>query len=352
MTDNNIEKKEKKVRMITVFYSLFFIIIGIVFISGAVIYGFGADNKFTKSVLKYAPFPAAAVNYKAFINLGELRNNVESVRRFYESQDFSKVNLRVDFTTEDGKKRLKIRERQILNKMIEDKAIEMLAGENGIRLTSDLISQAVERKMDEYGNRENVKFRLEKLYGWTLADFEEKIVKPSLYREELEKKINSRENNNQAMEKIKKAKDELENKKPFSDVARDISEGSTAQKGGELGWFNKDQMIPALAGKVFSMKKGEITDIIESELGFHIVLLEEIKKEGSNDLVKISQIFVRKSLFFEWLKKQMKNYKIAVLLKGYYWDKEKQEAQFRDNNLRSFEEKIKNEFQGDASVAF
>lgn len=352
MTDINADKKEKKVRAKTVFCSFLLILAGIVFIAGAMIYGFGADNKFTKYVLRYIPFPAGALNYRTFVSISELKNNVESVRKFYESQDFSKVNLRVDFTTEDGKKRLKIRERQIFNKMLEDKIIEMLAGENGIKLTNDLISQAMERKMDEYGSRENVKLRLERLYGWTLDDFEKKIVRPSLYREELEKKINSRENNDQAGEKIKKAEDELGNKKSFSDVARDFSEGSTAQKGGELGWFGKDHLIPALASKVFSMKKSETSDIIESELGFHIVLLEDIKKEGGNDLVKISQIFVRKNMFFEWLKNQAKNYKIAVLLKDYYWDKEKQEAQFRDNNLRSFEEKIKNEFQGDASLAF
>jgi hypothetical protein len=201
-----------------------------------------------------------------------------------------------------------------------------------------------------------VKENLARLYGWTLDDFKEKIIRPNLYREEL-KKVYQKESEGNALtvkarEKIGKAEAELKAGKEFSEAARNYSEGGTAESGGELGWFEKEQLIPDLAEEVAALSAGERSGIIESDLGFHIVELEEVKKESEQDLFRIRQVFVRKFDFLDWLEGNMKSFKVWIPLRDYYWDKDRMTVDFKNSSLKEFEQNIIQNPQGDPSVMF
>lgn len=354
-TNKKENGNEKKMKPLTIVYVAVIFVIAYILVIGILIYGFGVKNKITETTAKYFPYPAAVVNYKSFITASELNNNLQSVKKFYESQDFSQAGMRVDFSTEDGQKRLKMKEKQLLNKMIEDEAVEILARQNGIKITAEDVQQNVKRKLDEYGTGDSVKENLSKLYGWTLSDFEEKIVRPGLYGEELEKLIVSQNKDDfseAAKGKIEKAKNELENKKDFSEAAKTYSDGLTAGEGGELGWFKKDQLISEVSQTAFSLKKGQKSDIIESVLGYHIIELEDKKTENGEDLAKIRQIFARKKNFADWLDEEIKKMKIYIPFRGCYWNKENGTAEFSDEEMKKFEKSIMENFQGDASVIY
>ena len=355
MANNKEKKQNKKVRLSTIAYSLLIMAALFLGLAAALAYGIGVDNarfnnsKFARAALERVPFPAVIIDYRHFISIGELNGNLKAIKSFYENQDFSKAGIRVDFSTDDGKKRLKVREKQLLNKMVEDKVIEVLARRKGIRINDNLVSQNVSRKLKEYGGEEAVQKDLARLYGWDMKDFEKKVVKPSMYKEEL-KKIVFHENKNRWQEsanKIKKAAEELKSGKEFSEVAAVYSEGTTAKKGGELGWFKKEQLIPKLAEITFSLKESETSGITESELGYHIIKLEEKKSEDGEEMARISQIFTRKFSFADWLEEQMKNMKFFVLMKDYYWDKENLIVEFKDRDMKKFEERILKEIQMD-----
>lgn len=68
----------------------------------------------------------------------------------------------------------------------------------------------------------------------------------------------------------------------FGDVAREISEGPTAQSGGDLGRLSLDGLIPELAGAVAEMQPGDVSDPIVTPNGVHIVLLEDRSYEASS----------------------------------------------------------------------
>lgn len=353
MEDIKDKIKKEKVKITTVVYSVIIVIIGCMILVGILIYGFGVNNKITKISVKYIPYPAVIIDSKNFVTIGEFSSNLKSIKSFYENQDFSQIGLRIDFSTKEGKKRMKIQERQLLNKMIEDKVIEELVRQSGVKITNEIVDQKVLRKLDKYGDKQSVEENLANFYGWTIEDFKKKIVKADLYKEELEKIFESQDNSGDELKsKIEDAKRELESKKDFSDVARDYSDGSTAQGGGELGWVAKEQLIPGLAESVFNIKEGERSGIIESELGFHIIKVEEKKLEEDVEIVKIRQIFVRKRNIADWLEEEISDMKIYIPLKDYYWDKNVLEAQFKNENLRKFEKEIIKEFQGDASLIY
>lgn len=64
----------------------------------------------------------------------------------------------------------------------------------------------------------------------------------------------------------------------FADVARKQSDHKeTAGKGGDLDFFTRAAMPPAFADVAFSLKKGEIGGVVESELGYHVIRLTDIK---------------------------------------------------------------------------
>ena len=72
--------------------------------------------------------------------------------------------------------------------------------------------------------------------------------------------------------------------KDFAQLAKQESEDSTAAKGGELGWLTREQLPSPLNKDAFSLAKGEISNVIESPTGFHIVKVEDIRDEKTQSL--------------------------------------------------------------------
>ena len=77
-------------------------------------------------------------------------------------------------------------------------------------------------------------------------------------------------------------------KKPykFADLALKHSECPTALQGGVLGIVPRGKLYPELDAVLFSIKAGEISDIVESEIGFHLVLCKQIQKAETLSLQK------------------------------------------------------------------
>src|SRR4030095_3322385 len=61
----------------------------------------------------------------------------------------------------------------------------------------------------------------------------------------------------------------------FAELAKQRSQDSTASNGGDLGKFGRGVMTPTFENAAFALEAGQVSDVVESPFGFHIIKLEE-----------------------------------------------------------------------------
>lgn len=75
----------------------------------------------------------------------------------------------------------------------------------------------------------------------------------------------------QAQARAEKAKAELEAGKAWDDVVRRYSDDTTRDSGGDLGTFGRGQMIPDFDAAAFALAPGQISGVVETPYGFHVI---------------------------------------------------------------------------------
>jgi peptidyl-prolyl cis-trans isomerase SurA len=79
----------------------------------------------------------------------------------------------------------------------------------------------------------------------------------------------------------------LKNGDDFGEMAKHYSDSSTAQQSGELGSFERSRLDPNIAAKVFTLNRGQMTDVIETKTGFEILQVAERYDAGEQPIEKV-----------------------------------------------------------------
>jgi peptidyl-prolyl cis-trans isomerase D len=79
----------------------------------------------------------------------------------------------------------------------------------------------------------------------------------------------------------------------FAELARKYSEDSTASKGGDLGYFTREDMVKPFSDSAFSLEKGEISGLVRTRFGLHIIKVEDIKEESIKPLSEVKESVIQ-----------------------------------------------------------
>lgn len=74
-----------------------------------------------------------------------------------------------------------------------------------------------------------------------------------------------------AREKAEKLRKDLAGGADFATLARENSTCPSGQQGGDLGYFGRGQMVPSFEQAAFSLKQDEVSDVVETQFGYHII---------------------------------------------------------------------------------
>jgi peptidyl-prolyl cis-trans isomerase C len=91
-----------------------------------------------------------------------------------------------------------------------------------------------------------------------------------------------------ANKKIKDIQKKLEAGEDFALLAKEFSEGPSNINGGDLGYFKRGQMVKPFEDAAFKLIPGEVSDIVETRFGYHLIKVVDKKPESvvSYDNVK------------------------------------------------------------------
>lgn len=128
-----------------------------------------------------------------------------------------------------------------------------------------------------------------------------------------EEKKKSKARAEELLQKLKKGED-------FAKLAAEVSDDTgTKAKGGDLDFFPKGTMIPAFDEAAFSLKPGELSKVVETEYGYHIIKVEEKKEALLEPYEKIAEKVkdqalqeMRKAAATEFVEKALKNAKVEI----------------------------------------
>lgn len=98
----------------------------------------------------------------------------------------------------------------------------------------------------------------------------------------------------------------------FEELAKKNSVDSSAAQGGDLGWFGKGSMVPAFEKAALALKEGQVSDVVKSDFGYHIIKLTGKRPAGIRpfeevkDQIKAAVMPSKQQEVFQKIKEELK----------------------------------------------
>lgn len=235
--------------------------------------------------------------------LAEVAGTTITVDSFKKEMEALPPYLKPMTETAEGKK-------EMLETMIIRELIVQEAAKEGIENTP-----AVKEKLEELKKRLVVEAYLKKKVEEQAKVSDEELKKSYEQNKDKFKTGAQVKASHILVKSEKEARDLLAKIKAgenFEELAKKYSTDGAATKGGDLGWFSKGSMIPEFEKVVFAMKENQISDVVKTKFGFHVIKLTGTRPAGERSFdevkeqIKASLLPAKQQEVFQKLKDDLK----------------------------------------------
>ncbi len=282
-----------------------------------------------------APKDAVAKINSDVISKTEFDKNFDMYKNVYEKQygeDIMNKDAGNGMTFEE------VIKEQVLEKLILEKIILDYASKNKIEVTDEEVTERVESYKEVLETKEKYEEFLTE-NNMTEDNFKEGIKKEMIidkYRNnfieglEIDEKEAKKyfEGNKDKYIKVRASHILVETEEEAKEILEKINSGeefhalaakesidtSTAVKGGDLGYLVKG-MIPEFDDIIFSLKTGEVSDVVESDYGFHLIKIDE-RLEDYEDVKDRVIDNLKAQKYDENLKKMREEAKVKIYMEN------------------------------------
>ncbi|MBI4115455.1 MAG: peptidylprolyl isomerase [Candidatus Omnitrophica bacterium] len=148
------------------------------------------------------------------------------------------------------------------------------------KLRENLKRQATVRRLHDMEIRAQVvvsPLEIEEYYKNHSSEFteEEKIKVRSITIRKGEDAIAKGLTDEAAKKKLESIEGKIRSGKKFEDLAQEFSEDARAKEGGMMGWVKRGEMLQEIEEALFGFKEGEISNVLETPMGYHLFKVEE-----------------------------------------------------------------------------
>lgn len=234
-------------------------------------------------------------------------------RQVNQAQAYLLQQPGTDLTTEEGKEALRQVQEQVLDWMIDQALIEHAAHQEGITITPEQIADQITAMRGDDAAR---------FEDWLTAngltlDLLEKQVRADLLTAAIRDRVTAQIPrtvpqfhvrhilvSDEAVAQAALAR--IRGGENFIAVARETSEDETTRNsGGDLGFLPMGVMPPSFEAAAYALQPGEVSDVVQSEFGYHVIQLVEVDPnlEVPAELWPV----VQQRGFDEWLAAQRRN---------------------------------------------
>jgi len=275
--------------------------------SGLLVYRFGNNHSYINKMVEMLPYPAAVVNLD-LVRLSNFYEEVEALQALVVKQQGQ--------LTDEVDEKIKS---DVLDKLIHDKIIKQLAKKFDVKLSWEDIEKEKEKLIEEAGgNKDEIDKKIQDTWGWDFDTFFEKVVLSSVYQQKIRDKFYENENRKKTVEKQAKEVLDLMKKgdESFQDLAKKYSQDPRfARFGGEWGWVSRGILPIEVEEAAFSMEKGDISDLILTRQGYHIIMIDNKRGENTEQEVWFYDIFFKFEDFEEYLRDYLADSRVYKFVK-------------------------------------
>lgn len=259
-------------------------------------------------IVAFVPYPVARIEWH-LIPFRSFAETLATLQHFYTQQAPPSGRPDDAFLT-----------KTVLTKLVRDSVLEERARRANVAVSAEEIDAEYARIAEQSGGAAVAEQNIRDLYDWSPVEFKAQVVRPFLLRQKMQDHLttdpafdaSSRTRAEAVLDKAKAGDD-------FAALARQYSEDTTAANGGDLGFFGPGDMVPEFQTAVEQLKPGEVSGLVRTQYGYHIIKLEEKVSDGG-ERWHARHILLKAADVDAWLSNELRNVPVVVFLAGFRWD--------------------------------